>query len=229
MEKSPFPYSPFAIRVSPRLPRAPPGSYSPGHARPQRPHLRDRQARADRQGLRHHPDRRPGRAGRPQRRRQDHAVPRHRRRDRCRRTARSRCRRARASAGWRRRRRTARKACSTSCWRPTASARGSCAEAETAHDPHRIAEIQTRLADIGAHSAPARAAADPRRPRLLPCRAAAALRANSPAAGACGWRSPPRCSPSPTCCCSTSRPTISTSKARCGSRSTSRAIRAPCS
>ena len=34
-----------------------------------------------------------------------------------------------------------------------------CAEAETAHDPHRIAEIQTRLVDIDAHSAPARAAA----------------------------------------------------------------------
>jgi ATP-binding cassette subfamily F protein 3 len=33
------------------------------------------------------------------------------------------------------------------------------AEAEVAHDPHRIAEIQTRLADIGAHGAPARAAA----------------------------------------------------------------------
>src|SRR5262245_63436896 len=32
------------------------------------------------------------------------------------------------------------------------------AEAETARDPTRIAEIQTRLADIGAHSAPARAA-----------------------------------------------------------------------
>jgi len=32
------------------------------------------------------------------------------------------------------------------------------AEAETAHDPHRIAEIQLRLADINAHSAPARAA-----------------------------------------------------------------------
>ncbi|MFC3076095.1 ABC-F family ATP-binding cassette domain-containing protein [Shinella pollutisoli] len=32
------------------------------------------------------------------------------------------------------------------------------AEAETASDPHRIAEIQTRLADIGAHSAEARAA-----------------------------------------------------------------------
>jgi ATP-binding cassette subfamily F protein 3 len=33
------------------------------------------------------------------------------------------------------------------------------AEAETAVDPHRIAEIQSRLADIGAHAAPARAAA----------------------------------------------------------------------
>src|SRR5689334_7837276 len=31
-------------------------------------------------------------------------------------------------------------------------------EAETADDPHRIAEIQTRLVDIDAHSAPARAA-----------------------------------------------------------------------
>ena len=32
-------------------------------------------------------------------------------------------------------------------------------EADGAHDPHRIAEIQTRLVDIEAHSAPARAAA----------------------------------------------------------------------
>src|SRR5437660_5967946 len=32
------------------------------------------------------------------------------------------------------------------------------AEAETAHDPPRIAEIQTRLVDIAAHAAPARAA-----------------------------------------------------------------------
>ena len=31
-------------------------------------------------------------------------------------------------------------------------------EAETAHDPHRIADIHTRLADIEAHAAPARAA-----------------------------------------------------------------------
>jgi ATP-binding cassette subfamily F protein 3 len=36
---------------------------------------------------------------------------------------------------------------------------GLLAEAETTRDPHRIAEIQTRLADIGAHAAPARAAA----------------------------------------------------------------------
>jgi ATP-binding cassette, subfamily F, member 3 len=33
------------------------------------------------------------------------------------------------------------------------------AEAETEHDAHRIAEIQTRLSDIAAHAAPARAAA----------------------------------------------------------------------
>src|ERR1035438_9939439 len=33
------------------------------------------------------------------------------------------------------------------------------AEAETAHDPRRIAEIQHRLIEIDAHSAPARAAA----------------------------------------------------------------------
>ena len=32
------------------------------------------------------------------------------------------------------------------------------AESESAQDPHRIAEIQTRLVDIGAHAAPARAA-----------------------------------------------------------------------
>ncbi len=42
---------------------------------------------------------------------------------------------------------------------PIASAPHCCSEAETAHDAHRIAEIQTRLVDIGAHAAPARAAA----------------------------------------------------------------------
>ncbi|MGZ9071308.1 MAG: ATP-binding cassette domain-containing protein, partial [Allosphingosinicella sp.] len=35
---------------------------------------------------------------------------------------------------------------------------GLAAEAETAHDPHRIAEIHERLRDKDAHSAPARAA-----------------------------------------------------------------------
>ena len=69
---------------------------------------------------------------------------------------------------------------------------------------------------------------DPRRPRLRHRRAAAAgivlLRrlAHARRAGlgaVCA---------SPTCCCSTSRPTISTSKARCGWRITSRAIRTRC-
>jgi ATP-binding cassette, subfamily F, member 3 len=85
-------------------------------------------------------------------------------------------------------------------------------EADETADPNRIAEVQTRLADIDAHSAPARAAT------ILaglgfsedeqegPCSAC-------PAAGACAWRSPRRCSPNPPSCCSTSRPTISTSKA----------------
>ena len=100
------------------------------------------------------------------------------------------------------------------------------AEAESAHDPHRIAEIHTRLADIDAHSAEARAARDPRRPRLRRGGAAAARARRSPAAGACAWRSPRCSSPSPTSCSSTSRPTISTSRARSGSRTTSRAIRA---
>ena len=39
-------------------------------------------------------------------------------------------------------------------------------EAETAHDPHRIAEIQTRLVDIDAHSAPARVLPKPRPARI---------------------------------------------------------------
>src|ERR1043165_9680950 len=57
------------------------------------------------------------------------------------------------------------------------------AEAETAHDPHRIAEIQTRLADIGAHPAPARAAEILAGPRLAD---AAAQRPSPDFSG--GWR-----------------------------------------
>ena len=60
----------------------------------------------------------------------------------------------------------------------------------------------------------------PRRPaRRDPGRASASTRRRrrgrsraSPAAGGCAWRWPRCCSPSPTCCCSTSRPTISTSR-----------------
>ena len=53
--------------------------------------------------------------------------------------------------------------------------RSSWPEAETAQDPHRIAEIQTRLADIGAHAAPARAAVDPVGPGLFQCRSGSPL------------------------------------------------------
>ncbi len=61
----------------------------------------------------------------------------------------------------------------------------------------------------------------PRRPRLRRRRPGTSGQRPSPAAGACAWRSPPCCSPSRTCCCSTSRPTISISKARCGWRTIS--------
>ena len=73
---------------------------------------------------------------------------------------------------------------STSCSPPTASAPTLLAEAETATDPHRIADIHIRLADIDAHSAPARAAAHPRRPRLR--RTTAQQRPCSDFSG--GWR-----------------------------------------
>src|SRR3569623_2261417 len=56
-------------------------------------------------------------------------------------------------------------------------------EAETAHDPARIADIQTRLVDIEAHSAPARAAAIL---SGLGFSAAAQLRASQEFSG--GWR-----------------------------------------
>ena len=90
--------------------------------------------------------------------------------------------------------------------------------AEQEHaDPLRQAEIHERLRAIGADSAPSRAATilaglgfdAGRRPARWTA---------SPAAGACGSRWPRRCSPTPTCCCSTSRPTTSTSRRRCGSR-----------
>ena len=64
----------------------------------------------------------------------------------------------------------------------------------------------------------ARAARHPVGPGLRRGGAAARPRRRSPAAGGCAWRWPRCCFRGPTCCCSTSRPTISTSKARCGWR-----------
>ena len=91
------------------------------------------------------------------------------------------------------------------------------AEAEHATDPHRIAEIQMRLTDIDAHSAPARAA------RILSGLGFdddAQRRACREFSG--GWRMRVALGAilflNPKSCCSTSRPTISISKARSGSR-----------
>ncbi len=64
-------------------------------------------------------------------------------------------------------------------------------EAESATDPHRIAEIQTRLVDIDAHSAPSRAAAILSGLGFSAGRPGARPAPNSPAAGACASRSPP--------------------------------------
>lgn len=90
---------------------------------------------------------------------------------------------------------------------------GLIAEAETATDPHRIAEIQIRLSDMRAHAAPARAArswpasASTRRRRAGRARA-------SRAAGGCGSHSPPSCFSSPTCSAHERRTTW-TSRAPC--------------
>ena len=160
------------------------------------------------------------RARRPQRRRQDDAVPASSTaRSPPRSAARSRCRATRASAPSPRRRRAGPRRSSRSCSRPTRERAALLAEAETAEGMRR-AEIETRLTDIGAHAAPARAADDPARARLRFGGAGSGPAPTSPAAGACASRSRPCSSPSPTCCCSTSRRTISISKARSGSTTT---------
>ena len=90
-------------------------------------------------------------------------------------------------------------------------------EAETARDPQRIADIHARLVDIDAHSAPARAGAHPLGPRLR------FRGADAAAIVLFRWLAHARRARrravrrSPTCCCSTSRPTTSTSRVRCGS------------
>ena len=100
----------------------------------------------------------PGRPGRPQRQRQDLAAAPDPGRDpaRCRHAAPAQG--ARGSAGSRRRRRAARRRRARWCWPPTASANGCWRRPSAAQDAAAIAEVQTRLADIGAHAAPARAA-----------------------------------------------------------------------
>jgi len=102
-------------------------------------------------------------------------------------------------------------------------------EAEHATDPHRIADIPH--------------AAGRHRRAYWPVRGPHAILSGLgfrpddqartvPRVLSGGWRNAGGargrgCSASPTCCCSTSRPTISTSKARSGCRSISRAIRRP--
>ena len=129
------------------------------HARARRSLDPDRRPPAAGGGLGAASDRRACRPGRPQRHRQDHAVPRDRRRDRRSSTARSTCRRAPAIG------RLAQEAPGRTGAADRRGARRRQGAARPARrsreraDPHRIAEIQTRLADIGAHAAPARAAA----------------------------------------------------------------------
>ncbi len=90
--------------------------------------------------------------------------------------------------------------------------------AEESTDPSRIAEVQTRLADIDAWGgAEARASSILRglgftaAEMLQPC---SAFRA----AGGCAWRWPVCCFLPPMFCCSMSRPTILISRALSGSK-----------
>ena len=98
-------------------------------------------------------------------------------------------------------------------------------EADSA-DPLRLAEIHERLRAIGARiAAPARAATI--LAGLPDFDEAAQARPVSSFSGGwprCVWRWPPPSSPTPTCCCSMSRPTISIWKPGCGSRVGSRAF-----
>ena len=100
-------------------------------------------------------------------------------------------------------------------------------EADHAHDPHRIAEIQHRLSDIDAWSAEGRASAIL---KGLGFDAEAQLRPCSDFSG--GWRMRVALAgvlfASPTICCWTSRPTTLTWKARFGWKVTSPNTPTPC-
>jgi ATP-binding cassette subfamily F protein 3 len=97
------------------------------------------------------------------------------------------------------------------------------AEEKTATDPHRIADIHTRLTDIRAHSAEARAAA------ILSGLGFDAEAQRRPAASfSGGWRMRVALAAilfSEPDLLLTSRPTISTSKVCCGCKTTCAAIR----
>src|SRR5262249_7160461 len=104
------------------------------------------------------------------------------------------------------------------------------AEREAQAEPLRLAEIETRLVEIKAHAAPSRAWSSAghmphgaAQPASWPGWGSMSGRSTSRsavcrAAGGCVSGSPRSCLPSPICCCSTSRPTTSTSKPRCGSK-----------
>ena len=193
-----------------------------GHAVPQEHHLHDGGQEALRRRLHADPGGAQGRIRRAQRRGQDHAVPADPRRARARRRRDRGAARARGSAASRRRRRRRATACSTPCWRPTRSAPRCWPRPRRRSDAHRIAEIQHAARRHRRAFGRGAGGGDPARARLRRRRAGAAPARISPAAGGCAWRWPACCSRSPTCCCSTSRRTISISKARSGSRRFSR-------
>ena len=126
--------------------------------------------------IRHDSHRPQGRACRSERNRQDDALPPDPGRDSRWKVARSLCPRAPRSAAWRRRCRHRPPRFSTRCWPPTTERAALMDEADHATDPHRIAEIQHRLADIDAWSAEGRASAilrglgfEPEEQQLRPC------------------------------------------------------------
>ena len=139
----------------------------------------------------------------------------------------------RARAGWRRdpprRPRPPRPCRAGSAGRAAQPARhgaGSGHGARRAARRDRARRRRTRHASARSTSACSPSAPTARRParrRCWPASASTRRRrrgrwASSPAAGGCASRWPARCSWSPTCCCSTSRPTTSTSKPPCGWR-----------
>ena len=162
------------------------------------------------------PGQRQGRPGRPQRRRQIHPVQADPGRAVARRRRVRAAPRARGSPAWTRSTRPRRSACSTPSWRPTSSGRRCTPNWKP---PNRSASpTSTRGWRRSTPTARRRGPAKSWPGWASPPPTSRGRWPSSPAAGACAWRWPRRCSPNPTCCCWTNRPTTSTSKARCGWR-----------